>query len=261
VYVLFTKQLKRLQTFNKLSKMSSSTKTSSVAVATSNKLVYIARIEGKYTERDVCDIIADARIGRVMYVDFTAVKDNSADAGPNPAFKFYSAFVMMSEWNPHALEDLTKSGYLKVWTDSRRISYFMLRQAKEGSEIPRTKVNIHQLAAYTAELYEKVGASDTKVELANQKAEIAEKKSELAVQKAELATKNMELAEKKMELAEMKAELADQKISEMMEVMNEMASKMTLMSKQIAYMDGFLMSRFAVTEEKEEKEEVAVDNL
>lgn len=193
---------------------------SSVAVATSNKLVYIARIEGKYSERDVCDIIADSRIGRAMYVDFTAVKDNSVDAGPNPAFKFYSAFVMMSEWNPLALEDLTKTGYLKVWTDSRRVSYFMLRQAKEGSEIPRTKVNIHQLAAYTAELYEKVGAS-----------------------------------EKKAELAEKKAELADQKIAEMMTVMNEMVAKMTLMSNQIAYMDGFLMSQFAVKEEQQEQVE------
>ena len=200
----------------------SSNKSASVAVATSNKLVYIARIEGKYSERDVCDIIADSRIGRAMYVDFTAVKDNSPDAGPNPAFKFYSAFVMMSEWNPLALEDLTKNGYLKVWTDSRKISYFMVRQAKEGSEIPRSKVNIHQLAAYTAELYEKVGASEKKIELAENKAELAEKK----------------------------ADMADQKIAEMMTVMNEMVAKMTLMSNQIGYMDGFLMSQFAVKEQE-----------
>lgn len=220
MYVLFSKLLTLLlkQTF----KMSSSNKSvaSSVAVATSNKLVYIARIEGKYSERDVCDIIADSRIGRAMYVDFTAVKDNSAEAGPNPAFKFYSAFVMMSEWNPLALEDLTKTGYLKVWTDSRRVSYFMLRQAKEGSEIPRTKVNIHQLAAYTAELYEKMGAS-----------------------------------EKKAEIAEKKSELAEQKIAEMMTVMNEMVAKMTLLSNQIAYMDGFLISQFAVKEQEQEQVE------
>lgn len=220
MYVLFSKLLTLLlkQTF----KMSSSNKSvaSSVAVATSNKLVYIARIEGKYSERDVCDIIADSRIGRAMYVDFTAVKDNSAEAGPNPAFKFYSAFVMMSEWNPLALEDLTKTGYLKVWTDSRRVSYFMLRQAKEGSEIPRSKVNIHQLAAYTAELYEKMGAS-----------------------------------EKKAEIAEKKSELAEQKMAEMMTVMNEMVAKMTLLSNQIAYMDGFLISQFAVKEQEQEQVE------
>jgi hypothetical protein len=197
--------------------MSSSNKSfgPSVAVSTSNKLVYIARIEGKYTERDVCDIIADSGVGRAMYVDFTAVKDNSPDAGPNPALKFYSAFVMMSEWNPRAYDDMTKNGYLKVWTNSNKISYFMLRQAKEGSEIPRSKVNIHQLAAYTAELYEKMGAS-----------------------------------EKKAELAEKKAELADQKIAEMMTLLNDMVTKMTVMSNQLGYMDGFLTAQFAVKEEE-----------
>jgi len=206
--------LQTLQTFVKT--MSSSNKSfgPSVAVSTSNKLVYIARIEGKYTERDVCNIIADAGIGRAVYVDFTAVKDNSADAGPNPAFKFYSAFVMMSEWNPRAYDDMTKNGYLKVWAD--KTAYFMLRQAKEGSEIPRSKVNIHQLAAYTAELYEKVGAS-----------------------------------EKKAELAEKKAELADQKIAEMMTLLTDMTTKMMQMSNQIAYMDGFLTAQFAVKEEEE----------
>jgi len=165
--------------------MSSSSK--SVAVATSNKLVYIARIEGKYSERDVCDIISDARVGRAIYVDFTAVKDNSPDAGPNPAFKFYSAFVMMSEWNPNALADLNEHGYVKVWVDSRKTSYFMLRQAKEGSEIPRSKVNIHQLAHYTAELY-------TRVDAAEKKAEDAEKKmEEQAILLAEQAKKMEEI--------------------------------------------------------------------
>jgi len=96
----------------------------------------------------------------------------------------------------------------------------MVRQAKEGSEIPRSKVNIHQLAAYTAELYEKVGAS-----------------------------------EKKVEIAEKKSELAEQKIAEMMTVMNEMVSKMTLLSSQIAYMDGFLMSQFSLKEQQVEEVE------
>lgn len=223
--------------------MSSSNKSfgPSVAVSTSNKLVYIARIEGKYSERDVCDIIADSGIGRAIYVDFTAVKDNSPDAGPNPAFKFYSAFVMMSEWNPRAYDDMIRNGYLKVWVNSNKTSYFMLRQAKEGSEIPRTKVNIHQLASYTAELYEKVGALEKKAELA-----------ELA------AEQRVENAEKKAELAEKKAELADQKIAEMMTMMNEMVSKMTLMSNQIGYMDGYLTACFAVKPEATQVEEEAI---
>jgi hypothetical protein len=173
----------------------------SVAVSTSNKLVYIARIEGKYSERDVCDIIADARVGRAIYVDFTAVKDNSPDAGPNPAFKFYSAFVMMSEWNPIALADLNEHGYIKVWVDSRRTSYFMLRHAKEGSEIPRTKVNIHQLAHYTAELYTRLDVAEKKVEETN--AQLEETKAHAKLMDETLATMKAQMEMMKAQMQEM----------------------------------------------------------
>ncbi len=127
-----------------------------IAISTTNKSVYISRIEGHYTESDVIRILETGRIGRVRYVDFTAVKDNSPDAGLNPAFKFYSAFVMMSEWNLNALADMTERGQIKVWVDSKHNTYFMLRPGKDGSEIPRSKVNTHQLAAYTAELYNRL---------------------------------------------------------------------------------------------------------
>lgn len=165
----------------------------SVAVSTSNKLVYISRIEGKYSERDVCDIIAYERVGRAIYVDFTAVKDNSPDAGPNPAFKFYSAFVMMSEWNPSALASLNEQGYLKVWVDSRRTAYFMLRYAKEGSEIPRSKVNIHQLAHYTAELYTRLDVAEKKVEESNAHAKLME--DTLAIMKAQMEEMKAQMQE------------------------------------------------------------------
>ena len=134
------------------------------AVSTTNKLVYISRIEGRYDERDIVSIIQTANIGRVRYADLTAVKDNSPDAGPNPAFKFYSAFVMMAEWNPAALADLNQFGQVKVWVDSNRTVYWLLRPATEGSEIPRTKVNVHQLAHYTAELYVRSSATEKKAE-------------------------------------------------------------------------------------------------
>ena len=147
-----------------MSSSSSNARFNRIAISTTNKSVYIARIEGKHTESDVIRIIESARVGRVSYVDFTAVKDNSPDAGPNPAFKFYSAFVMMSEWNANALADMNEFGQVKVWIDSSRTTYFLLRPGKEGSEIPRTKVNIHQLAAYTSELYTKMDAQNKKME-------------------------------------------------------------------------------------------------
>ena len=135
-----------------------------VAISTTNKMVYIARVEAKYGERDIVEILSNARIGRVQYADMTAVKDNSPDAGPNPAFKFYSAFVMMSEWNPNALADLKEHGQVRVWVDSNRTAYWVLRFATEGSEIPRSKVNTHQLAHYTAELYDRMKTAEKKAE-------------------------------------------------------------------------------------------------
>ena len=131
-----------------------------VAISTTNKLVYIARVEARYGEYDIIRIIENARIGRVQYADMTAVKDNSPDAGPNPAFKFYSAFVMMTEWNPVALADLKNQGQIKLWTDPTHTAYWVLRPATEGSEIPRSKVNTHQLAHYTSELYDEGGGKE-----------------------------------------------------------------------------------------------------
>lgn len=131
---------------------------------TTNTLVYISRVDARFTERDIMDIIYDANIGRVAYADITAVKDNSPDAGPDPAIKFYSAFVMMSSWNPSAFDDFTRFGQIKVFVDKQLTSYWLLRRADEGSEIPRSKVNTHQLAHYTAELYKRMDAAEKKAE-------------------------------------------------------------------------------------------------
>ena len=49
----------------------------SAAVSISNKMVYVPRIEERHTESDVMRIIDNARVGRVAYVDFVAVKDNA----------------------------------------------------------------------------------------------------------------------------------------------------------------------------------------
>jgi hypothetical protein len=188
-----------------------------VAISTTNKLVYIARIEARYGERDIIEIINSARIGRVQYADMTAVKDNSPDAGPNPAFKFYSAFVMMSEWNPNALADLKNQGQIKLWTDPTHSAYWVLRPATEGSEIPRSKVNTHQLAHYTAELYNRV--------------ETAEKKAK--EQAAVIEDQNTRMAH----------------MLEMMETMlaknEEMANTIAKTATTVSYMDAFMVSKFS----------------
>jgi len=200
-----------------------------VAISTTNKLVYIARIEARYGERDIIEIINNARIGRVQYADMTAVKDNSPDAGPNPAFKFYSAFVMMSEWNPNALADLKNQGQIKLWTDPTHSAYWVLRPATEGSEIPRSKVNTHQLAHYTAELYNRV--------------ETAEKKAK--EQAAVIEDQNTRMAH----------------MLEMMETMlaknEEMANMIANTATTVSYIDAFMVSKFSKKDDEEEEEEKA----
>ena len=192
-----------------------------VAISTTNKMVYIARVEAKYGERDIVEILSNARIGRVQYADMTAVKDNSPDAGPNPAFKFYSAFVMMSEWNPNALADLKEQGQVRVWVDSNRTAYWVLRFATEGSEIPRSKVNTHQLAHYTAELYDRMKTAEKKAE---EQATIIEDQNTRMAHMLEM----MEIMLAKNEKME-----------------NTIASTATTVS----YMDAFLVARFAVRED------------
>ena len=197
------------------------TNSTSVAISTTNKLVYISRVEARYGERDIIEIINKANVGRVLYADMTAVKDNSPDAGPKPAFKFYSAFVMMSEWNPKALADLKNQGQIKLWTDNTRTVYWVLRPATEGSEIPRSKVNTHQLAHYTAELYDRV--------------ETAEKKAE--EQAAIIEDQNTRMAHM---LETMETMLAKNE---------EMANTIAKMATTVSYMDAFMVARFAFQED------------
>ena len=196
-----------------------SIKMNSAAVSISNKMVYVPRIEERHTESDVMRIIDNARVGRVAYVDFVAVKDNAPEKEKDKEknTKFYSAFIMMREWNPNALADLTERGQVRVWIDSNRSAYFMLLPAKEGSEIPRSKVNIHQLASYTAELYTRIDASDQKVI----------EQSNLIASQATL----IETQSKQME--------------EMRQRMEEMNEQMKALAMSVSYMDTFLISRFA----------------
>jgi hypothetical protein len=205
-----------------------------VAISTTNKLVYISRIEGKYDERDIISIIQSANIGHVRYADMTAVKDNSPDAGPNPAFKFYSAFVMMTEWNPAALADLKQFGQVKVWVDSNRTVYWLLRPATEGSEIPRSKVNTHQLAHYTAELY--VRAEEQAITIEDHSTRLKDLNDTVAFQAKMIEDQNERIAHmlETMELMLVKNE--------------EMTNTIAKTAMVVSYMDAFMTKQFAKAE-------------
>ena len=215
---LFPVKHTRLYTYNMQSSSSLST------YNTTKLLVYIARVESDITERDIIDIIYNSKIGRVQYADLTAVRDNSSDAGPNPAIVHYSAFVMITNWDKSAMEDLNWFGQLKVWINSSRTSYWIIRHSAEGSEIPRSKVNTHQLAHYTAELYKRVESAE---KTAEQQAKVIEDQNE--------------------------------RISHMLEMMEKMLVKNEELSNALAstsmavtYMDAFMSETFQRPPEKAE---------
>ena len=210
--------------------------------ANTNTLVYISRVDARFSERDIMDIMYDANIGRVAYVDFTAVKDNSPDAGPDPAFKFFSAFVMMSSWNPVAFDDFIRFEQLKVYVDKQHTSYLLLRPATEGSEIRRSKVNTHQLAHYTAELYKRADAADNK---AQEQAVVNEDNNiRLSYCVKDLYDK-VNAADAKIEQQAKIIEDQNERMSHMLEQMEKLLAKNHELSSIVSYMDGFMTSKFA----------------
>lgn len=192
--------------------MQSSTK----STQSTNVLVYIPRVDARFTERDILDVIYNSNIGRATYADITAVKDNAKHAGPEPDTVFYSAFVMITNWNPAALADLKKNGQIKAWIDSNRTAYWVLRPANEGSEIPRSKVNTHQLAHYTSELYKRMDAAEKKVE---DQAKIIEDQNERIAHMLET-------------------------MERMLASNEEMANKLAKTSLVVEYMDAFMTQSF-----------------
>ena len=113
--------------------------------------LYIPRINEKYTEDEIKFMFADMAIAMVDYVDFVATKDPETKE-----FKFYSAFLRLREWNPDGY------WYNKIIVEKQnkiqisRSEFWIILPAK--TPLSRSKVNTHQLAAYTDELYVRVEA-------------------------------------------------------------------------------------------------------
>jgi hypothetical protein len=234
--------------FTQLIKMQASSSSSS----SDNLLVYIARLDEKYSEKDIINIIHYSNIGRVEYADITAVRDNSPAAGPEPEIKFYSAFVMISRWNLDAREDFNKFGQLKVWVDSKRVSYLMLRPSPEGSAIPRSKVNTHQLAHYTAELYKRMDAADKKIE---SEATMSEDNNIRLTYCTKDLYNKMHAAEMKIDEQSRIIDDQNERMSHMLEMMEkllvsneELSNKLASTQMTLSCMDAFMAARFSTAD-------------
>jgi hypothetical protein len=122
-----------------------------VPVGVNNLDLYIPKVDEKYSEEEIKFMFADMGIGMVDYVDFVATKDPETKK-----LKFYSAFLRLREWNPDGywynnviVEKLNK-------IQISRTEFWVILPAK--TPLSRSKVNTHQLAAYTDELYVRVEA-------------------------------------------------------------------------------------------------------
>jgi len=111
--------------------------------------IYIPRVDEKYSEEEIKLMFANMAIGLVDYVDFVATKDPETKQ-----FKFYSAFLKLREWNPDGY------WYNKIIVEKQnkiqvsRSEFWIILPAK--TPLSRSKVNTHQLAAYTDELFVRV---------------------------------------------------------------------------------------------------------
>lgn len=120
-------------------------------IGVNNLDLYIPRINEKYTEDEIKFMFADMAIAMVDYVDFVATKDPETKE-----HKFYSAFLRLREWNPDGYS------YNKIIVEKQnkiqvsRSEFWIILPAK--TPLSRSKVNTHQLAAYTDELYVRVEA-------------------------------------------------------------------------------------------------------
>ena len=120
-------------------------------VGVNNLDLYIPRVDEKYSEEEIKFMFADMGIGMVNYVDFVATKDPETKQ-----IKFYSAFLRLREWNPDGYwyNKIIVSKLNKIQIS--RIEFWVILPAK--TPLSRSKVNTHQLAAYTDELYVRVEA-------------------------------------------------------------------------------------------------------
>ena len=118
--------------------------------------IYIPRIDGRYTEENIIFTFRAIGVGLVSYADFVATKDPETKE-----VKFYSAFVRLLEWNPEGIwyKQFVKENQARI--QITRSEFWVILPAK--TPLSRSKVNTHQLVAYTDELFVKVGAVEKTV--------------------------------------------------------------------------------------------------
>jgi len=155
---------------NNNNKINNNNNNNPIANNVDNLDIYIPRISASETEESIKEVFFNFYIGAVDYADIVATK--------NPDTKevqYYSAFVRLNYWGPnrYPMEVFNSTRSYKIMfpiTNEENESYWILLPNK--NPLPRTKVNVHQLAASTEKLFEQLEVAEK--QLVNKTEEIKE---------------------------------------------------------------------------------------
>jgi len=111
--------------------------------------IYIPRIDARYSEDDIKYTFRALGVGIVAYADFVATKDPETKE-----IKFYSVFARLIEWNVRGVWYGQMYGGKQTKITISKSEFWIVLPTK--TPLSRAKVNTHQLAAYTDELFVKV---------------------------------------------------------------------------------------------------------
>ena len=113
--------------------------------------IYIPRIDARYSEDDIKYTFRALGVGIIAYADFVATKDPETKE-----IKFYSAFARLVEWNVRGVWYGQMYGGKQTKIQISKSEFWIVLPAK--TPLSRSKVNTHQLAAYTDEVFVQVEA-------------------------------------------------------------------------------------------------------
>ncbi len=111
--------------------------------------IYIPRIDARYSEDDIKHTFRALGVGIIAYADFVATKDPETKE-----IKFYSVFARLIEWNVRGVWYGQMYGGKQTKITISKSEFWIVLPAK--TPLSRSKVNTHQLAAYTDEIFVKV---------------------------------------------------------------------------------------------------------
>lgn len=159
--------------------------------------LHISRISARTTPDHISRTLYEMSIADVDYVDIVATKDPETKA-----VLYYSAFLRLIRWGPERFpatefdEKKMFKIYLGRYSSDPAEKYWCLYPNK--NPLPRTRVNVHQLAASTEKLFENAEQLTATVEM--QKTEIEAQKTEIEAQKTEIEAQKSEIEALKCEL-------------------------------------------------------------